>query len=453
MILGAQLMAEATGGSLVRTGPPGAICTDTRKIKEGDWFLTLEGDRFDAHDFLPQARSAGIAGAIARHVPEGWDRGFIEVPDTLQALQDIARAVRQGYQGPVVGITGSAGKTTTRAMVGLVLQPLGQVHQTQGNLNNHIGVPLTILDAPVGADVWVLEMGMNHLGEIDLLQEIGRPTIRVITNVGAAHLEGVGSIELVAQAKGELFRGARPGDTLCINADDPFISSMPIPEGVRVIRYGSSMDSDVRLTDAAIDATTLETRFRIQTPTGRVLGTVPSPGLHLAHNATAAVAIARALRVPTEEIGPLLGSYAPIGMRLRIEDGPGGIRVINDAYNANPMSTVASLESLCSVPIIDGARRIALLGDMLELGAGEIAAHREIIMLAQSMDLDVLGLVGPRFTEAAGADSPHLLAPDAASLARLLKKQLRPGDVVLLKGSRGLAMERVLSELQMEAPA
>jgi len=295
-------------------------------------------------------------------------------------------------------------------------------------------------------------MGMNHLGEIDLLQEISRPTVRVITNVGAAHLEGLGTIERVAQAKGELFLGARPGDTLCINADDPHICLLPIPEGVRVIRYGSSMDSDVRLTDAAIDATTLETRFRIETPTGRVLGSIRSPGLHLAHNATAAAAVARALRVPTDEIGPLLGGYTPVGMRLRIETGPGGIRVINDAYNANPMSMSASLQSLCAVPLTEGARRIALLGDMLELGDGEIAAHRALIDLAQDMEVDILGLAGPRFTEAAEVGSPHLVAPDAVSLARLLKNLLRPGDVVLLKGSRGLAMECILTELQTEAP-
>jgi UDP-N-acetylmuramoyl-tripeptide--D-alanyl-D-alanine ligase len=262
----------------------------------------------------------------------------------------------------------------------------------------------------------------------------------------------VGSIAQVAQAKGELFAGARPGDTLCINADDPHIAGLPIPQGVRVIRYGSSMDSDIRLTDAAIDPETLQTRFRIQTSTGRVLAVIPSPGLHLAHNATAAVAVARALRVPTAELGQLLGHYEPIGMRLRVEDGPGQIRVINDAYNANPMSMAAALHTLCSVPRTQGSRRFALLGDMLELGAGELDAHREIIALAESLDLDILGLVGPRFAEAAGSQSTHLLAEDAASLAQILKKQLRPGDVVLLKGSRGLAMEGVLSALQTEAP-
>jgi len=453
MILDAQWMTEAARGTLVCAAEPGRICTDTRKLAPGDWFLTLKGDRFDAHDFLPEAQAAGVAGTIASHVPEDWSGGFIQVPDGLRALQDIARRVRSDYQGPVVGITGSTGKTTTRAMIGLALEPLGVIHQTMGNLNNHIGVPLTILDAPVGADAWVLEMGMNHLGEIDLLQEIGQPTVRVITNVGAAHLEGVGSIHQVAQAKGELFAGARPGDILCINADDPHICSLPTPEGVRLIRYGLSMDSDVRLTDAAIDPNTLETRFRIETPTGRVLGTLPSPGLHLAHNAAAAVAVARALRVPTDQIGALLGRYAPVGMRLRIEEGPGQIRVINDAYNANPMSMMASLQTLCSVPRTQGARRIALLGDMLELGPDEIDAHREIIEMAQNLDLDLLGLAGPLFAAAAGASSPHLLAEDAAGLARLLKHQLRPGDVVLLKGSRGLAMESVLHELQTEAPA
>ena len=210
---------------------------------------------------------------------------------------------------PVVGITGSAGKTTTRAMVSLVLEGLGSVHQTAGNFNNHIGLPLTILQAPLDANVWVLEMGMNHRGEIDLLQRISRPEVRIITNVGAAHLEGLGTIEGVAAAKGELFDGARPGDVCCINMDDPFIREMPIPEGVIRLEYGRDPSLPICLTDAQVDTDSMSTLFRIETPHGVVRGRVPSPGLHLASNALAAVAVGIALRVPLDGMAERLSRY------------------------------------------------------------------------------------------------------------------------------------------------
>ncbi len=448
MIFGSRELATATGGTLQTSAPAGPICTDTRKVCAGDWFLALKGPNFDAHDFLEQAVASGAVGVIAEQVPTGWTAGFIQVTDGLTALQNIGQHVRGGYRGPVVGITGSAGKTTTRALVSLALSPLGRIHQTSGNLNNHIGLPLTLLAAPLGAAAWVLEMGMNHAGEIRDLQNICSPTIRLITNVGVAHLEGLGSIEAIAKAKGELFDGARPGDVICLNADDPRVASLPIPDGCRVIRYGSLHGCDVQLTDATVDPSALQTRFRVQTASGRVLGSIDSPGLHLAHNACAAVAVATALRVPINEIGAALNQYKPVGMRLRVEAGPGQLRIINDAYNANPMSMGASLRTLSDVPRSDGVRRIALLGDMLELGPDEIPQHRAILELALSLDLDLIGLAGPRFTKAAEDHPTVCTAPDATSLAHMVQDQLSPGDVVLLKGSRGMALERILHELR-----
>ena len=462
MILRDEDIATGTGGRLVRPGPPGVIATDSRRLAPGQWFLALSGERFDAHDFLPHAQAAGCAGAVGRHVPEGWDRGFVQVEDGLEALQALASWVRQGFRGPVVGVTGSAGKTTTRAMIARLL---GQgeergpcVHATEGNLNNHIGVPLTILSAPVEADAWVIEMGMNHLGEIHRLQEIARPTVRLITNVGAAHLEGVGSLEGVARAKGELFAGARPGDVCVVNADDPWVRQIPVPEGVHVLRFGAdrnpgSQPVDVRLTDAVIDAATLATRFRVETPgDGVVLGTLPAPGLHLAQDACAAIAVGVALHVPVERMGPRLQRYEAVGMRQRLEDGPLGMRFINDAYNANPVSMAASLATLSAV---QGARRVALLGDMLELGSHEDAAHQEVLAQALAMELDLLGLAGPRFQRA--ADALHATgavscAPDAATLGAQVAARLQPGDVVMVKGSRGMAMEQALHSIRAASP-
>lgn len=460
MILRDEDIATGTGGRLVRPGAPGVVATDSRRLAPGQWFLALSGDRFDGHDFLPHAQAAGCSGAIARTVPPGWTAGFVQVEDGLAALQALAGWVREGFRGPVVGLTGSAGKTTTRAMIALVLgaeDPAAHkvVHATQGNLNNHVGVPLTILDAPVDADLWVIEMGMNHPGEIDLLQRITRPTVRLVTNVGAAHVEGCGSIEGVARAKGELFAGARPGDICIVNADDPRVAALPIPEGVRVLRYGSQPGVDVRLTDAVVDTATLATRYRVETPgDGVVRGQLSSPGLHLAHDAAAAVAVGVALHVAPAEMAARLARYAPVGMRLRIEDGPLGMRFLNDAYNANPISMAAALQTLGA---IQGARRVALLGDMLELGTTEDEAHREILGLALGLGLDLVGLAGPRFTRAALAlgqsPGPGLaIAQDAVALGQDIAPRLEPGDVVLAKGSRGMAMERALQTILAVRP-
>lgn len=444
----ADEIAAATGGRLVQSGPPGPVGTDTRRLQPGVWFLALVGENFDGHAFLAHAAAAGCAGVIANRVPEGWSRGFVEVQDTLRALQDLAAHVRSGFDGPVIGLTGSAGKTTTRALTALALEGLGEVYQTEGNLNNLVGVPLTLLRAPLGAAAWVLELGMNRFGEIARLAEISRPTIRLITNVGPAHLEGVGSLEGVARAKGELFASAEPDDICCVNADDPLASGIPTPPGVRVIRFGTAPGAEVRLTDAVVDAEQLVTRFRIEVADEVVLGQIRSPGLHLAMNAAAAVAVAVAARAPLQGLGRRLARYEPVGMRNRIEEGPGGLRVLNDAYNANPMSMAASLRTLSAL----SGRRIALLGDMLELGEGEQEAHRETLALALSLGLDLVGVAGPRFARAALEVPGARVAPDAPALGALVRAELRPGDTVLVKGSRGSRMETALAALSDEAP-
>ena len=209
--LTASQIADWCNGDVLQPAVGQGFQFDSRLLKADEWFVVLQGAR-DGHDFLPMAQTKKCAGAIGQTMPDGWTGGFIRVDDSLLAFQQIAQGFRQQFQGPVVGVTGSAGKTTTRAMIGTVLEGLGDVHQTNGNFNNHIGVPKTITDASGDEAAWVLEMGMSALGEIHRLQEIGEPNVRIITNIGAAHVEGCGSIEGVAQAKGELFAGARPGD-------------------------------------------------------------------------------------------------------------------------------------------------------------------------------------------------------------------------------------------------
>jgi UDP-N-acetylmuramoyl-tripeptide--D-alanyl-D-alanine ligase len=444
MIFDGKQIAEATRGTLAQDGPAGPILTDSRRVTPGSWYVALAGERFDGHDFLAHAAAAGCAGAVVSRRPEGWTRGLVLVPDTLVALQDLGRAVRRGFHGPVVGITGSAGKTSTRVMIVEVLRALGRVHHTEGNLNNHIGLPLTLLATPPDADVMVLEMGMNHRGEIALLQEIGAPNVRVITNVGAAHVEGCGSIEGVALAKQEMFDGARAGDVVCVNDDDPRIRAMPVPSGVRVVRYGRSSSCDVRLTDVAIDPARLQTRLRIETPDGPVLARLDVPGAHLAINAAAAVAVAYVLRVPVETMGPAIARFQPEGMRNRFER-IGRFLVMDDAYNANAVSMAAALDTLAALP----GPRIAVLGDILELGPEEAAIHRDVLLRATSLPIDRVFVTGPRMA-AAASDVPGVrVFSDVDALAATLADELPDATPsVLVKGSRGARMERVTDRLR-----
>lgn len=230
----ANEIAEAVGGHVIKLGPSGSISTDTRTLQSGQWFLALTGPRFDGHDFLHSALAKGCAGVVGNKVYDGWPLGFVQVDgSTLISLQRLGASARKKFRGPVVGITGSAGKTTTRAMVSLALEPLGHIHQTSGNQNNHIGVPLSLLAMPLFSKACVLEMGMNHLGEIQELSRISEPSVRVVLNVGPAHMENFRSLEEVARAKGEIVLEARPGDICVMNADDPLVMNLPIPDGVQ----------------------------------------------------------------------------------------------------------------------------------------------------------------------------------------------------------------------------
>ena len=441
-----EAAARATGGRAHGTAaPPSRIVTDSRLAGPGTAFVALVGDKHDAHDFLDQVAAAGVDYVVATRVPAGWSTPWVEVPDTLVALQDLGRAVRRGFAGPVVGITGSAGKTTTRVLVMEVLAALGRVHATRGNLNNHVGVPLTLLaleEQPPAAAL-VLEMGMNHLGEIALLQDIGAPTIRLVTNVGEAHVEGCGSIEGVAAAKQEMFDGARAGDVCVVNLDDPWVAAMPVPVGARRLTYGQHPDADVRLVAVHIDPEALTTHLRVETRDGAVESTLAVPGAHLAHNACAAVAVGLAAGVPRDGMGASLARFQPEGMRNRVER-IGALRLIDDAYNANPTSMEAALRLLAALP----APRVAVLGDMLELGSVEAESHVAVLALARSLPIDAVHVTGPRMTRAAASVPGVHVHADAPALADVLTDTLSPSTAVLVKGSRGARMERVSERLR-----
>ena len=449
-MLNALDMATACGGTLINDAPPGNICFDTRKLQPGDWFVVLSGAR-DGHQFIPIAAEKDCGGVIGQRVPKLWDRGFIQVDSGLDALQAIARERRKQYERPVIGITGSAGKTTTRALIACALQALGNIHQTAGNFNNHIGLPLTIANAPEERGAWVLEMGMNALGEIALLQDIARPTVRLITNIGAAHVEGCGSIEGVAKAKGELFEGAQPSDICCINQDDYRVAERPLPPGVIRWSYGCCDGVDVQMREAKLIPDRLSTEVTLSSPAGPITFTLPAPGKHLAHNAMAAVTVGLALGLSPAQIIRGIERYEPVGDRLRpVSIGP--VSVINDAYNANPMSMIASLELLHSLS--EHGPVLILLGDMLELGPLEHDSHKEVLLKAKALGLKV-GCVGPRFIAAAQELELTLwkTTEHSSEMAAHVIKWLAASDPpqkvsILLKGSRGLRMEKIEGEIR-----
>jgi len=442
----AATIAAATGGEVLRDGPPGPVLTDTRGFSAGGWFLAIVGERFDGHQFLGAAQAAGAFGCIVSEPPgEEWGGGAVLVADTAVALQDLGRAVRRSLEVPVVALTGSSGKTTLRSLIGLAISQLGGVHQTSGNLNNHFGLPMTLLACPENSDAVVVELGTSSPGEIAFLEQIARPNIRLIVNVGPAHLEELGGLEGVAHEKGALFRNARAGDTVVVNLDDPYIKQIPVPAGVRRVTWGRGRDADIRLVDVGLDARQFRTTAKLLTPAGELELALPVLGEHMAHNAAGAVAVAHALGLDLQRSVNALAGYEPVGMRLRVEELPGGITVLNDAYNANPASMKASLGVLAAMP----GRRVAVLGDMLELGPLEARFHAEVVDFADGLGLDLLVLVGPRMHQAMSgprSTSAHAFE-DPSEAVGILAEWLAQGDVVLFKGSRGARVEQILQTL------
>jgi len=443
MKFSAEAIASATTGRVFQSAGEGPILTDSRSFPAGAWFLALVGPRFDGHQFIDAVRGAGCVGVVGNgRPPRGWDRGWVRVADTLAAYQALGAAARDRLTGPVVGITGSAGKTTTRTFCALALGSLGRVHQTVANLNNHLGVPMTLLAAPSDAGACVVEMGTSAPGEILALAQVARPDVRLIVNVGAAHLEELGGLDGVALEKGALFRTARPGDTLCVNVDDPRVAGIERPPHTRVITWGSGRGCDVRLLAVSLDPDRLVSQASFDVLGRRVVAELPVFGRHLALNAAGALAVAAACGLDPEVSADRMSAYEPVGMRMRREE-IGGVTVFNDAYNANPLSTRASVDALAALP----GRRAVVLGDMLELGIEEGALHREVVAQAAASGVDLLLVVGPRMAAAAG-DVGGVWAGSSVEAAERLAGWLAPGDLLLVKGSRGMRMEQVIDGLR-----
>ncbi len=444
-------IAEATGGSML--GDPGAeaigVCTDSRQAAAGQLFVALRGERFDGHAFLAKAADLGVRVFLADgswqqggELPEGCSA--VVVPDTLKALGDLAAWHRLRFKITVIGVTGSNGKTTTKEMLARILAQTGPGLKTEGNLNNLIGLPLTILRLS-GRERWaVLEMGMSAFGEIDRLAQIAAPDVGIITNAFPAHLETLGDVEGVASAKGELFLRLKPGAYAVYNVDDPLISKCRTPSGVHRLTFG--------LRGAEISSASIKSlgkkgeSFTLRLPEQELPVVLKAFGRHNVYNALAAAAAAHALGISADAIRLGLEDFTPYDKRFQLEQSA-GVTLIDDSYNANPASMAAALATLREVR--EDGRSAAVLGDMLELGAGSEAAHRELGRLAagcvERLHLmgDMAGEVAAGAREAGLAEGSVLVARDHEEAARQLLEWLKAGDCVLFKGSRGMRMERV----------
>ncbi len=431
------------------------ISIDSRTIQEGELFVAIKGDRFDGHDFVPEVIKRGAWGALVERTTLedkfsilGGLKNILPVEDTLTALQEMAYSHRRKFAVPIVGITGSNGKTTTKEMLAGILQQQGPVLKNEGNLNNHIGVPLTLLRLNAGHKAAVVEMGMSALGEIDTLARFVGPDVGVITNIGPAHLEFLKSMDLVAQAKGELFNHLKSDGTAVLNADDHYFDTLKKKFSGRVLSFGIDKASDVRASD--IRQETDFTDFTIRSDNSTVKVRLRAVGKHNIYNALAAAAAALAMGMSIDIVKYGLDDFMPSALRSELRQVQGRT-VLADCYNANPASMDAALATLISLK--SGRKAIAVLGDMLELGTVAVDAHRAIGATAARIGVDLVITLGPLAKQvgegAIDAGMPRdrvLEAGSQAEAAALLKKLTRPGDIVLIKGSRGMKMEKILEE-------
>jgi len=453
MTFSLQDITRICGGRLIPTDARAEIrrvSTDSRTLRAGELFVPLRGEHFDGHEFLTQAVRNGAAACLSEDVISGLSVPVIVVGNTLKALGDLATEVRSRFSGPVAAVTGSSGKTTTKEMLAAILTQTAPGLVTAGNFNNLIGLPLTLLRHEEKQRWMVLEMGMSARGEIARLCEIAGPTVGVITNVGPAHLETLHGIDGVARAKGELFEALKPGGCAVINADDPLVRVLPVANGVRRLLFGLAPEAEVRAENITlVDG---RPRFELVLPDGRQAISLPVAGRHNISNALAAAAVSSALGIAATEIARGLESFSMCGGRMEVQDLEHGMLLIDDSYNANPLSTAAALQALTD--LANGQRRIAILGDMLELGDAAEELHRQCGELAaQKADLLLtLGTLGAALAKGAiqaGMPKTTVQACDShEQLLERLRKLLQPGDRILVKGSRGMRMEKISNTLR-----
>ena len=424
-------VARAVGGRLV--GPDVAVSgasIDSRTVGRGELFVAVVAER-DGHDFIGDALGAGAVAYLTARSPRGATA--VEVDDTAAALAELGRHARRRIDGPVVGITGSVGKTSVKDMAAAAIGADRPTHASPMSFNNELGVPLTLVNCPEGAEAVVVEMGARGKGHIAWLCSLGRPTVGVVTAVGTAHTELFGTVEAVAEAKGELVEALDASGVAVLNADQPLVSAMADRTVAEVLTFGRS-DADVRASGVSLDDA-LCPRFRLETPSGQAEVSLSVCGEHMVDNALAAAAAALAIGVGVDEIAAGLGSATLSPWRMEVTTLASGAVLINDAYNANPMSMAAGLRSLAAV---DRRRRVAVLGVMAELGDRAEAEHAAIGALAQDLGIEVIPV----------ATADYGPAPVSDALAAVAALGPLDGDTaVLVKASRAAGLEAVATAL------
>jgi UDP-N-acetylmuramoyl-tripeptide--D-alanyl-D-alanine ligase len=457
--LTAAHVTAATGGRLVRgrrEDPIGRLAIDSRTVQPGDLFVAIRGERFDGHAFVGEAVQRGASGVMVQDASQAAGAALvIEVEDTTRALQQVARDVRRRSGAKVTAVTGSAGKTTTKEIAADFLSSRYRVFRNKGNLNNHIGLPLSLLELRTRPDVAVVELGMNHPGEIRTLIGIAEPEVRVWTNVGDAHIGHFGSPDAIADAKAEITEQAGRDDVLIANADDALVMDRARQFPGRIVTFGINTGADVLAT--GVKQKGVEgTEATVKTRDGEIRIHTPLVGLANLANVLAATAVALEFDVPLERVKERAAQLTAAKHRGELLRLPGGITLLDDSYNSSPSALKRALEVVGETT--GSARKVAVLGEMLELGSLSTALHRECGAAAAAAGLDFLIAVGgPSAAELASAAIDagmrqsavtYVKTSDEAAAATL--RVVRPGDLVLVKGSRGIGTDLVVQRLAQE---
>ncbi|MEO7323822.1 MAG: UDP-N-acetylmuramoyl-tripeptide--D-alanyl-D-alanine ligase [Dokdonella sp.] len=436
-------IAHWTGGRLLGADATiGAVSTDTRTLAIGMLFVALKGEHHDGHAFAAIARERGATALLVTHRLE-VDLPQVVVTDTLLALGELARIVRARSRARVVGITGSNGKTTVKTLVASILERHGRTHVNAGNFNNEIGLPLTLLAMPADSEFAVLEMGAGKPGDIAYLARIAQPDVAVVNNVAAAHLERLGSLQGVAETKGAIYRSLPADGVAVINADDAFAEYFSrISSARKSLRFGLLRRADISANlDPDVNA---DGHFRLLTPNVSTEVALPLTGRHNVMNALAASAVALALGVPLTTIRAGLEAAPSVDGRLMRHTHASGAVLIDDSYNANPGSFAAAIATLAN----ESGERVLVMGDMAELGADAERLHAEVGALAKRSGIQRMRAVGKLSRAAVDAfNGGALHYADQAQLLEVLRKELRPGVSLLVKGSRSSAMDRIVDAL------
>ena len=440
-------ICDAVGGTLLQSSDVSVtrVSTDSRSIPEGALFVPLAGERFDGHTYIGKALEAGAAGCLTARTPDALLPGkfYIQVSDTRLALKALARWYRGRFDLPVVQVTGSAGKTTTKEMIACVLGRHFRTLKTQANFNNDIGTPLTLLELAPEHQAAVIETGMNHFGEIRYLGEMVQPDIAVITNVGDAHIENLGNTRQgILRAKCEIFENLAPDGVAVLNGDDPLLNTVTLPQ--RILRCGTGAGCDVRVTEVddrglegvACTVTTAKTSYRLETS---------SPGAYMIYPLAMAAAIGEYLGLTAEEITAGAADYVPVGSRMHLIPVDGQRLIIDDCYNANPQAMAEALRMLAKSC---HRRKVAVVGDMGELGELTEQAHRDVGALARELKLDAVVAVGEKMRALRETDPSALWFPDTASALPALPDLFVGDTAVMVKASHAMHFESIVKELE-----